>query len=88
MPDHSLILEQIRLSNPTAGAARISAPDPTHVEVLRKSLALIEEALPEISDANGRQTLTDHADKLRKDIQNCLVWEDIKQRRAQHGGYD
>jgi hypothetical protein len=64
----------------------INMSEPSHLEILRRSLAQCEEALPEIHDHYGQQIMEDHADLLRADIRRLEAWEKKQEAIRAQGG--
>jgi hypothetical protein len=46
-----------------------------HLKYMRSRLAQLEEAIPEIGDANDRHEMERHAETLRNDIRREALWE-------------
>lgn len=48
--------------------------EPNHLVVLRRSLTLLEEAVPLISDEHDRQIIEEHAKLMRLNIRRLEEW--------------
>jgi hypothetical protein len=48
--------------------------EPIHLATLRRSLALLEEAIPEISDGRDKQIISEHATLMRLNIRRLEEW--------------